>query len=339
MLFFNVFFRTLGFLSAFLIFFIVINIIIDLTDNIEKNQFSQIDGDNNSENIIATVNLNGPILNNSNYVLSNNFYNHIDPIKVKSYLDELSSIKIKVLIININSPGGTVSATNELENILHKFKKDTDVKIYFFTKEILASGGYWIATTADKIFASYGSIVGSIGVSGPSWFYYDTPVSLSSGFLSQSIETKNGIEVFNQNAGPGKDLFNPFRRPEEEEIKHLQNIVNEVYDDFIMKVSKSRKVDISFVKKKIGALIYSGKQAKDIFLVDEILNFEELLEYIIKENNFNDFKIYENKLSSNFFENLLVNYSFKNTKYSYNNFCKQFNNSVNVLLISFLEEC
>ena len=74
-------------------------------------------------------------------------------------------------------------------------------------------------------------------------------------------------------------------------------------------------------------------------MVDEILNFEELLEYIIKENNFNDFKIYENKVKNGFFENLLVNYGFKNTKYPYNNYCEQLNNSVNVLLTTFLEEC
>ena len=339
MVFFSVFLRTLGFLSSLLIFFIIISILIKFTDSHEKNQFTKIGGDNNSENIIATINLNGPILNNLNYVLSNNFYDYIDPIKVKSYLDELKRIKIKALIININSPGGTVSATNELEKILHKFKKDTDVKIYFFTKEILASGGYWLATSADKIFASYGSIVGSIGVSGPSWFYYDTPVSLSSGIFRQSIETKNGIEVFNQNAGPGKDLYNPYRRPEKKELEHLQKIVNEVYNDFLMKVSKSRKLEISFVKNNIGALIYSGTQAKDIFLVDDILNFEELLEYIIKENNFNDYKIYENKVNYSIFESLLVKYSSKNTKHPYNNYCKQLHNSINVLLKTFLKEC
>ena len=84
----------------------------------------------------------------------------------------------------------------------------------------------WSLFESDKIFASYGSIIGSIGVSGPSWFYYNNPTSISSGILGETIVTKNGIEVFNQNAGQGKDLFNPYRRPKNEEIKHLQNIVD-----------------------------------------------------------------------------------------------------------------
>ena len=193
--------------------------------------------------------MNGPIFNNSINILENNLYSFINPKYVKNYLEELKKLNVNVLIVNINSPGGTLTATAELENIFYNFKKETNTKIYFFTKEILASGGYWIGTSADKIYASYGAVIGSIGVSGPSWYYYNNPISLSSGILGQTIETKKGIEVFNQNAGQGKDLFNPYRRPTNDEIKHLQKIVDEVYNDFLRKVSKSRKIEISFVEK------------------------------------------------------------------------------------------
>ena len=218
MIFFSVFFRTLGFLSALLIFIIIINLLLHFSNELEKKQFVMTEGIPSSNNIIANINLNGPIFNNNNNVLGNNLYDYINPLQVKSYLEELKELEIEALIININSPGGTVSATAELEQIIYEFKEQTNTKVYFFTKEILASGGYWVATTADKIFASYGSIIGSIGVSGPSWFYYNTPTSLSSGIFGQTIETKEGIEVFNQNAGEGKDLFNPFRRPRSDEI-------------------------------------------------------------------------------------------------------------------------
>ena len=251
MVFFSVFFRTLGFLSALLIFVIIINLLLNFSNELEKKQFVVTDGIPSSNNIIANINLNGPIFNNNSNVLGNNLYDYINPSLVKSYLEELKELQIKVVIININSPGGTVSATAELEQIIYEFKKSTNTKVYFFTKEILASGGYWVATTGDKIFASYGSIIGSIGVSGPSWFYYNTPLSLSSGVFGQSIETKDGIEVFSQNAGEGKDLFNPYRRPKNDEIEHLQNIVNDVYNDFTAKVSKSRKIEISNIKNDI----------------------------------------------------------------------------------------
>ena len=340
MIFFNVFFRTLGFLSALLIFIIIINLVLNFSNELEKKQFVMTEGIPSSNNIIANINLNGPIFNNNSNVLGNNLYDYINPSQVKSYLEELKELEIKVLIININSPGGTVSATAELEQIIYEFKKQTNTKVYFFTKEILASGGYWVATTADKIFASYGSIIGSIGVSGPSWFYYNTPTSLSSGIFGQTIETKEGIEVFNQNAGEGKDLFNPFRRPRNDEIKHLQNIVDDVYNDFITKVSNSRKIEISNLKNDIGALIYSSNQAKNNFLIDDIINYETLIKLIIKENKFEDYKIYENKIGNSILTNLLVNYEDQtNDKYSLENICRNLETNISVVIPVYLKNC
>ena len=340
MIFFSVFLRTLGFLSALLIFIIIINLILNFSNELEKKQFVITDGIPSSNNIIANINLSGPIFNNNSNVLGNNLYDYINPSQVKSYLEELKDLEIKALIININSPGGTVSATAELEQIIYEFKKQTNTKVYFFTKEILASGGYWVATTADKIFASYGSIIGSIGVRGPSWFYYNTPTSLSSGIFGQTIETKEGIEVFNQNAGEGKDLFNPFRRPRNDEIKHLQNIVDDVYNDFITKVSNSRKIEISNLKNDIGALIYSSNQAKNNFLIDDIINYETLIKLIIKENKFEDYKIYENKIGNSILTNLLVNYEDQtNDKYFLENICRNLETNISVVIPVYLKNC
>ena len=340
MLFFSVFLRTLGFLCAVLIFLIIFNILLNFSNNLQKKHFVMTHGIESSNNIIAKINLNGPIFNNNGNFFENNVYDYINPAQVKSYLEELKNLKINTLIININTPGGTVSATAELEQIIYEFKEDTNTKVYFFTKEILASGGYWVATTGDKIFASYGSIIGSIGVSGPSWFYYNTPLSLSSGVFSQSIETKDGIEVFNQNAGEGKDLFNPYRRPTTDEIIHLQNIVDDVYNDFMAKVSKSRKIEISSIKNDIGALIYNSDQAKNNFLVDDILNYETLLELIVKENEFDDYKIYENKVVNSFIGNLLAKYQNQPiNKYSFKNICKNLETNISVVIPVYLKDC
>ena len=340
MLFFGVFLRTLGFLSAVLIFLIIINILLHFSNNLQKKHFVMTDGIESSNNIIARINLNGPIFNYNSNFFGNNLYDYINPAQVKSYLEELKQLRINTLIININSPGGTVSATAELEQIIYEFKKDTNTKVYFFTKEILASGGYWVATTGDKIFASYGSIIGSIGVSGPSWFYYNTPLSLSSGVFGQSIETKNGIEVFNQNAGEGKDLFNPYRKPKTNEVKHLQNIVDDVYSDFITKVSKSRKIEISNIKNDIGAFIYNSNQAKNNFLIDDILNYETLLELIIIENKFDDYKIYENKFVDSFLGNLLAKYKGQTSnKYSFEKICRDLKTNINVVIPVYLKNC
>lgn len=339
MAFFKVFLKTFGFLTAFLTFVILLNILLYFSNNFEKNHFSMTEGLEESNNVIGSLHLNGPIFNSTNNELGSGFYNYIDPEEVRNYLNQLKILKIKALIVNINSPGGTVSASSELENIFTDFKNENNVKLYFYTKEILASGGYWVATSADKIFASYGSIIGSIGVSGPSWFYYNTPISLSSGILGQSIETKNGIEVFNQNSGQSKDLFNPYRRPENNEIEHLQNIVDDIYVDFVTKVSKSRKIDLSFVRNNIGAMIYNSKQAKDNFLINDILDYEELIEFIIKENNFENYKIYENKNNSNIFNNLISNFKKNNNVNSYNELCKKLSSSVHIVTPLFFNEC
>ena len=340
MVFFNVFFKTLGFLSAILIFLIITNILLFFTNDLQNNKFTMIDGDGNSKNIIARINLNGPIFNSNIDVFGGNFYDFINPLSVKSYLEELKKLKIKALIVNINSPGGTVSASAELENIFSEFKNETNTKLYFFTKEVLASGGYWVATSADKIFASYGSIIGSIGVSGPSWFYYNKPMTLSSGVFGQSVETKNGIEVFNQNAGQSKDLFNPYRPPNNDEIKHLQKIVDEVYEDFVTKVSKSRKIDIEFIKNNVGALIYSSNQALDNFLIDDILEYNTLITYIVNENKLEDYKIFENKTKKTFIGNFFAKYSNDiDSRSIYKNICKNLELSVSVIIPTFYKNC
>ena len=121
MVFFNVFFKTLGFLSAILIFLIITNILLFFTNDLQSNKFTMIDGDGNSKNIIARINLNGPIFNRNIDIFGGDFYDFINPLSVKSYLEELKKLKIKALIVNINSPGGTVSATAELENIFSEF--------------------------------------------------------------------------------------------------------------------------------------------------------------------------------------------------------------------------
>ena len=337
MLFSRVFFRTLGFLSALLTFFLILSILLSLSNNLEQSKFTMIEGDQNSKNIIGVINLSGPIFNNSSNALQNNFYDYIDPQQIKFYLEELKELNLKILLININSPGGTVTATAELENIIKNFKKQSKAKIYFFTSEILASGAYWVATTSDKIFASYGSTVGSIGVSGPSWYYYNTPLSVSSGLLGQTIETKKGIEVFNQNAGQSKDLFNPFRKPKDQEILHLQKIVDEIYEDFITKVSKNRNIEMKTIRNNIGALIYSSTQAKKNFLIDDVVTYSSLIKYIIKENNYDDYKIYENIIKKGLLGNFLASYKDNNgAKF---NICNRFEMSINVITPLFLKEC
>ena len=331
--FFRVFFKTLGILFGITTFLIVINIMLFFFQN--NNNFQFAEGDTNSKNLIAIINLNGPILNNFNQYLINNIIDYIQPEKVKRDLENLENLKPKIVIFKINSPGGTVSGTANLEKIIKNFKKSNEIKIYFYTNEILASGGYWVATTGDKIYAQYGAILGSIGVSGPSWYYYDQPISISTGIFGNKIETRNEIEIYDQNAGNFKDLYNPFRKPTTKELNHLKNMVGEIYNDFVLKVSQSRKIEISTLKNDIGALIFTSNQAKNNFLLDDVIEFDELINNIVKENNFKNYKIIKNNFKPNTLHKYFSNIFIKNNE----KVCQKLNSNFVSLIHTFVEFC
>ncbi len=334
MAFLNVFFKTLGFFLAISVFILIISIFLQLNNDSGDN-FKFEEGLINSNNIIAVIDLNGPILNSSSNRLFSNIINFIDPNLIKKFFIELEEIKPKILVVKINSPGGTVTATSELETLITNFKKKTNTEVYFYTNEILTSGGYWIATTADKIFANYGSIIGSIGVSGPSWYYYDKPISISSGILGQSIETENGIQIFDQISGSSKDLYNPFRKPTAKELDHLKTLINEIYDDFLFKVSNSRKIELVTLKKEIGALIFTSKQAKDNYLIDDIMSFEKLKKKIIIDNNYKNYKIIHSKSPNNLLGNYLDSYFNR----SHLKICNKLNSNFVSIFPIYLKNC
>ncbi len=334
MAFFNIFLKTLGLLFGIAVFFTILSLLFGLIPN-EKNIFKFKEGNKNSDNIIAIIDINGPILNKTNNTLIGSFLNTIDPIFIKEHLKNLEEIDPKVLIFKINSPGGTVTATYKLENLITKFKNRNEIEIYFYSDEMLASGGYWVATAGDKIFANYGSIIGSIGVSGPSWYFYDRPVSFSNKILGQNIETEGGIKIFNQNAGNSKDLYNPFRKPTIKEMNHLQGLIDDIYDDFLTKVSKSRKIERGTLKNDIGALIFSSNQAKEKFLIDDIIDFDLLIKKIIKEKKFKDYKVINIKNNENIMSSYFINLFNFNNSY----LCKKFNSAIVSVLPNFLGNC
>ena len=299
-MFFSTFFKILASLLAISVFFIILFSLLSLFKPNDKNtKFEFIKGNKDSKNLIAVIKLDGPIIRNTFGLSKITSIKTISPNKLKEDLSSLKKLKPKILIIQINSPGGTVTASYEAFDILKKFKEENNVKLYFHTNEALVSGAYWVALSGDKIFASYGSIIGSIGVKGPDWIYFDKPISMSSGLFGNSIETQNGIKVFSQNAGESKDLLNPFRKPTNDEINILQSNVNDVYEDFVNIVSKNRKIEINILKNEIGALIFNSDKAKINYLIDDVINLNSLIKRIVTNQKYEDYKIYED-LNQNF---------------------------------------
>ena len=334
MTFFNVFFKTLGFFIGVTTFILLLGILaIFLPENKVSPKF--IKGDKNSNNIIAILTLNGPIVNNLQRTFRGSIIDYIDPNIIKNYLSTLDQIEPKILIIKMNSPGGTVVASSSLERMIRDFKNKTDTVVYFYTNEILTSGGYWVATSGNKIYASYGSLIGNIGVRGPSWYYYNNPISISNGLFGSKIETKDGIKVFDQTAGKSKDLYNPFRKPNKRELDHLSKLIEDIYEDFVLKVSKSRKIESAILKNDIGALIFNSNQAKNNFLIDDEIEYDQLIKNILIDNKFEDYKLLEINSEDNFvisfFENLLD----KNDKF----ICDKINSNFVSILPTFFNSC
>jgi protease-4 len=305
-LFFKTFIKIIAILSSISIFFVVLLTLSSFFTKIEnKKIFMPTSGDVNSENKIAVLKLIGPILNEPSFVSDYKLFNNINVIyvnNIKNILKNLESEKIKGLIISINSPGGSVSASFNLYNLFNEFKIINNIPLFFYTNELMASGAYWAALSGNKIFANYGSLIGSIGVKGPDWIYFDEPLVISSGLLGSSVVTKNGIKKFSNIAGNSKDIYDPFRPPTKNEKIDLHNAVQNIYIDFVREVSNSRKIERDTVLNDIGAMIYDTKSAKEKFLIDDTATLERVIKIMAEHLNFDNFQVIEKE---NFKYNLL----------------------------------
>jgi len=331
--FFKFFFGTLAILLAIFTFLIILAIITNLNQR-DNDLFKFEEGSKQSNNVLAVLEIDGPIINETSNFLGLNVNGFIYPNVIKKKLIKLLDYKPKVIIIKINSPGGTVGASAKLYKIFKDFKSENEIELIFFTNQMLTSGAYWVANSGDRIIASYGSIIGSIGVSSPNWFYYNKPISISKGLFGETIETEKGVEVYSPSSGLSKDLYNPFRKPTTKEIEHLQNISDQIYENFINIVSKKRKIEKQFLKNEIGALIFNTAQAQNNYLIDEVMYFEDVIKQINKNNNYSNYKLIKNYQANNFYKNLLSFNSIKDV-----NKCDYLNFNILSILPVYLNNC
>ena len=170
---------------------------------------------------------------------------------------------IKGIILEINSPGGTVVASREISNRIKKVNKP----IVSWIREVGASGAYWIASSTDYIIADPMSITGSIGVIGS---YLE---------FSELFE-KYGITYERLVGGDLKDTGSPYKQltPKEREILQLK--INKIHESFVKEVSNNRKLDYDKVKDLGNGMFYLGEEALDLGLIDELGSKDEALNKI-----------------------------------------------------------
>ncbi len=173
--------------------------------------------------------------------------------------------KAPCVAITINSPGGSPVQSHLIYSLIRQQAKKNKKKVIVFAEDVAASGGYLIACAGDEIYANSSSIIGSIGV-------------IYSSFGFTELIKKIGVERRVHTAGKNKSTLDPFLNEKKEDIERLKNIQLDLHKDFIEVVEKSRssKLKKSEVELFSGEF-WSGRKAKDLGLIDDIGNANQIL--------------------------------------------------------------
>ncbi|ELY77849.1 signal peptide peptidase SppA [Natrinema gari] len=159
---------------------------------------------------------------------------------------------VRALLVKLNTPGGEVVPSDDIRLAAERFDGPTVA----YATDVCASGGYWIASGCDELWAREGSIVGSIGVIG-------------SRVNASDFAEKIGLSYERFAAGEFKDAGTPLKELEDEEREYLQGLIDDYYDTFVERVSDGRDLDAEFVRDT-EARIYLGEEAHEMDLVDQL---------------------------------------------------------------------
>ncbi|MBD0408239.1 S49 family peptidase [Bacillus siamensis] len=220
---------------------------------------------------IAVLEVDGTIEDNgeSAGLLSSGGYDH------RSFLKQIERAKedksVKGIVLKINSPGGGVYESAEIHKKLEELKKETKKPIYVSMGSMAASGGYYISTAADKIYASPETLTGSLGVIMESVNY-------------SKLADELGIKFETIKSGAHKDIMSPTRDMTKEERKIMQTMVNDSYEGFVNVISKGRHMSKADVKKIADGRVYDGRQAKKIGLVDDLGFYDDTISAMKKDH-------------------------------------------------------
>jgi protease IV len=174
---------------------------------------------------------------------------------------------IKGVILRINSPGGAVGPTQEIYSEIKKLKQSK--KVYVSMGSVCASGGYYLAVTGEKVYASPSTITGSIGV-------------IMQQTVVEDLMKKIGVEANAIKSGPLKDTGTPFRKMRDDERKYLQGVIDSIYEQFVNDVAEGRQIPVDRVKQLADGRIYTGLQAKQLGLIDDIGTFYDVVDEMQK---------------------------------------------------------
>ncbi len=175
---------------------------------------------------------------------------------------------VRGIIVRINSPGGAVAPAQEIFTELLRLKKKK--RIYVSISSVAASGGYYIAVGAHKIFANPGSLTGSIGV-------------IMQTYNVEKLMSKLGVRIEIIKSGKNKDLGSAFRPMAPEERNLLEAVLADTHEQFIKAIAGNRLLKIQEVRKLADGRFFTGQQALDIGLIDGLASFRETVEQMRRD--------------------------------------------------------
>jgi protease-4 len=186
----------------------------------------------------------------------------ITPTRVRSLLDRAASDpSIKAVVVRVNSPGGSVVASDEIYRAFLDYEKPVVISM----GDTAASGGYYIACGGDYVIAHPDTLTGSIGV--------------ISQFLNvEELLDKVGVEAVVITTGRFKDIGTPYRDMTEQEKEIWRQILDQVYEDFVAVVAEARDLPLEEVREIADGRIFTGQQARDLGLVDDVGTRQEAID-------------------------------------------------------------
>ena len=214
---------------------------------------------------IAIIELEGLIMNARPSFLWNEGENPVSLLAEKLRI-AAADPKVKAVLLRVNSPGGTVQASEAMYELLLRFGRQSGKPVVAYIMDMGASGAYYVSCAAGRILCQSTSITGSIGVIMQTVSFAGTMQKL-------------GISADAICSGPHKDMASPLKELSPEDRKILQDMINEFYGKFVSVVCAGRK-DLSPEKARqlADGRVYTGKQAVELGLVDRVCDMQEALD-------------------------------------------------------------
>jgi protease-4 len=182
--------------------------------------------------------------------------------ELKRYEDSPS---VRAILLNIDSPGGGVAVSQEIYTEIKRLREKKSKTIVAYLSSVGASGAYYVACAADRIIANPGTIVGSIGVIAE-WVNYEELLEWAK---LRSIVFKTGEY---------KDTGSPVRELTENEKRYFQGLIDDMYIQFVESVASGRKLELQEARSLADGRVFTGRDAKERKLIDEIGNFQDAID-------------------------------------------------------------